>query len=556
MIFLDEAIKYRKSERNFISKEVAEDVIAAVIRAGTEAPSAKNRQPWYFIRLNKDVVNKIAALMCNWAIAHKDQSGSVKGSAQILLTAPVVIAVCSPAKKEWPHSDYISIGACLENMSLKAVDAGLGSLIVCDVWCVEKKARRIVGTNKEITALFLLGYGRDGDSHRCRNDIVDMVQGVDFGSERAEVIDDLPEATVGDVKFVFISYSHHDKEIVLNDIREFKKHGIALWYDKSILYGDKWDEKALGMIGHENCTAVFVYVSKSSVVSEAVCKELKQAKECNVPVFPIHIGGEPLGAYIEDTKSEACLSVLNDKCKFIDRSSVPAVTDDVEAVAEICKNLGVVASSGVYDDFNYEVVSDGVKIICYNGTSETVNVPARISGKPVVEIGDNAICEKKAIKKIILPYSVRRIGAGAFSKNTFLEEAVLPDTLDEVGAAVFRECASIKKVNIPSGIKRLPEAFFRGCVSLSDSVIPYGVEELGEAVYNGCTSLERVFIPDSVKRMTEGGFYGCAKLKELRIPEHICGLEIRSFETCPLLTVEAGGFRYVNSKGEVIKKIR
>lgn len=553
MLFLDEAIQKRKSVRLFLSKEVEEKYIEAVVRAGAEAPSAKNRQPWYFIRLGRDTKDKIAAHMCDWVLMHKDKSGSVKESASVISNAPVAIAVCSPAEKEWPQSDYISIGACLENMSLKAVDVGLGSLIVCDIWCIEKEARRIVGTDLEITALFLLGYNGDVSARRNRKDIKNIVKGVTLGTERKEVVDKFPEATVGDGKFVFISYSHKDKDVVLHDITELKKHGIKLWYDKSIMYGEKWDKEALGIIAKPNCAALFLYVSKNSVVSEAVGEELKQAKKCKVPVFPIHIGGEPLHKYFGNAKENAYSALLDDKCKFIERSTVSAISDDIEAIAGICKKLGVVASSGIYDDFNYEVVNDGIKITNYNGTSETVTVPARISGKPVVEIGDNAICGNTILKKIILPSGVRRIGAGAFRDNTALEEVVFPSMLDEVGAAMFRQCTSIIKVDLPCGIKRLPEAFFRGCIALEESIIPYGVEELGEAVYNGCESLKRVIIPDSVKKMTEGGFYGCVSLSELYIPKDIIGLEIGSFETCPLLNVEAGGFRFVNGKGEVLK---
>lgn len=554
MLFLDEAIRYRKSVRNFLSKEVDERDVEAVVRAGALAPSAKNRQPWTFIRLDQDSKDKIASLMCKWASKNKDKSGSVKESAKIITNAPVAIAICSPRKKEWPQSDYISIGACLENMSLKAVDLGLGSLIVCDIWCIEKEARRILKTNKEMTALFLMGYAGDSNAVRKKKDIKEMVKGVKLGTARKEAMDNLPEAVIGDGKFIFISYSHGNKDVVLNDIVELKRHGIKLWYDKSIMYGKKWDKEALGVIARPNCAALFLYVSRHSVVSTSVIKEVREAKKCNVPVIAIHIGSEPLHKYIDDTGAKEFKALIDEKSKFIDRSSVAAVTDDIEAVVEVCKELEVVDSSGVYDSFEYEVIEDGVKIISYNGASETVHVPDRISGKPVVEIGKNAICQSSSIKKIVLPRCVRRIGAGAFSKNPVLEEVVLPEELDDMGAAVFRECIAIKRVEIPKGIKRLPEAIFRGCVSLEESYIPDGVEELEEAVYNGCVSLKKVYVPDSVKKMTEGGFFGCVNLCELHIPADIAGLNIDSFKTCKRLIVEAGGFRFVYGEGEIVNK--
>lgn len=550
MLFVDEAIKGRRSIRRFSSKPVRECDVVEIIRAGCAAPSAKNRQPWSFVVLTKDAVNAIAEEMKVWAKNNPVQKGTVRASAEILKKAPVVVAVCSPAVKSCPVSDYISIGACLENMSLKALDVGLGSLIVCDVDCIKEKAAEIAGTRDEVTALFVAGYAAATVKATSRKQLIQKVRGIDFSKSAGMASDNLPAAYIGDKKFAFVSYAHADSETVIKDIAELKRHGVVLWYDSSIVYGEKWDDKALNVIAKENCAVVFLYVSEASLSSAAVTREIEEAKKCGKPVVCIHIGDLPLKAYAAGRKS-ALTELLDEKDKFISRSAIPVVCDATEAVLSVCKNLNIIAKSGVYDNFEYEVIPDGVRITSYNGTSETVNVPSRISGMAVTEIGHNSISSNSGIKKISLPYTVKRIADGAFSGNANLTDINLPDTVTYIGDAAFRDCVSIEKIDLPPHITVLREATFRGCLKLRECVVPCGVKELGEAVFNGCQSLEKVVLPQSVKKMTEGGFFGCVNLKELTIPRDIEGLEIQSFDTCPKLKVAAGGFRYEYGKGYV-----
>ena len=162
MLSLDETLKDRRSVRKYLDKSVSDSDTASIVRAGCLAPSAKNRQPWRFVKLDDDQKKTIAVMMKKWAADNAEERGTVVESAKILERAPLALAVCTPAEKKYPSSDYISVGACLENMCLKATDLGLGSLIICDVWCVEKEARETVGTKDEITAVFIAGYGAEG----------------------------------------------------------------------------------------------------------------------------------------------------------------------------------------------------------------------------------------------------------------------------------------------------------------------------------------------------------------------------------------------------------
>ncbi len=60
---LDKAIQERRSTREFSSEPVAKEDIYKLIESARLAPSAGNRQPWFFVILEGDIKNKVASIM-------------------------------------------------------------------------------------------------------------------------------------------------------------------------------------------------------------------------------------------------------------------------------------------------------------------------------------------------------------------------------------------------------------------------------------------------------------------------------------------------------------
>ena len=57
---LDEAIKGRRSVRIYSDKQIEDKILKQVIEAGTWAPSASNKQLWYFIIINDaEIIKKL-----------------------------------------------------------------------------------------------------------------------------------------------------------------------------------------------------------------------------------------------------------------------------------------------------------------------------------------------------------------------------------------------------------------------------------------------------------------------------------------------------------------
>ena len=89
------AIEDRRSIRKYKDIDVDKEIILDILNAGRLAPSAKNRQPWYFIKVSTKMKNEIADLMLNY-VQNKEKDGrlySVSFTANVIKEAPVLILI-------------------------------------------------------------------------------------------------------------------------------------------------------------------------------------------------------------------------------------------------------------------------------------------------------------------------------------------------------------------------------------------------------------------------------------------------------------------------------
>lgn len=180
-------ISNRRSIRKFKIKDISKEDILKILDAGRKAPSAKNRQNWYFVVLQGRNKDRIAEKMLEYADnASKEEyerqgcESSVKATANVILQAPVLILVFKDKDDNWVTGDTLSIGACVENMLLTASDLCLGALWIRDTYCVADEAvkwfiRSYDETNKELCCAIAIGYADEKPSMRPRKDLEDVV---------------------------------------------------------------------------------------------------------------------------------------------------------------------------------------------------------------------------------------------------------------------------------------------------------------------------------------------------------------------------------------------
>ena len=182
---LKEVVEQRRSIRAFKSEKVNKDLIMDILNCGRLAPSAKNRQPWYFVIVENDLKDKIADMMIKYTIENDETlekeilkfPSSISPSAGIIKEAPILILVFKEKDDNWLVSDTLSVGACIENMILRATDLGLGSLWIRDITYVANEVAKMVNHDElELNSAIAIGYANQSPKARPRKELEDIVE--------------------------------------------------------------------------------------------------------------------------------------------------------------------------------------------------------------------------------------------------------------------------------------------------------------------------------------------------------------------------------------------
>lgn len=173
-------IKERRSIRKYKDIKVEYDKLLEILEAGRLAPSAKNRQNWYFIVLNKKQKDTIGDLLINLKQEEKEEgdytySTSAPFTGKIIKEAPLMILIYTKDDNNYLISDTLSLGASIENMILKATELKLGSLWVRDTTHIENKINDLLNiTDMKLSSGLLLGYPNQSPNPRPRKDLKDI----------------------------------------------------------------------------------------------------------------------------------------------------------------------------------------------------------------------------------------------------------------------------------------------------------------------------------------------------------------------------------------------
>lgn len=154
-------INNRRSIRHYIEKTIDKKDIESILESGILAPSAKNRQPWHFIIIKRDLdlKGKIADLL-------EENLPEAALTSEVIRTCDTIIMVY--ADIEDTILDVQSVGACIENMILKATDLGISSLWIGYTLKIEAELKELLNTDKTLIATLALGYSEAKPKPRPR----------------------------------------------------------------------------------------------------------------------------------------------------------------------------------------------------------------------------------------------------------------------------------------------------------------------------------------------------------------------------------------------------
>jgi len=219
-----------------------------------------------------------------------------------------------------------------------------------------------------------------------------------------------------DDKYLFISYSHKDADVVYSDLRELFDKGLRYWYDSEIGVGEDWTDDAEKSMRNNNCLGVIFYMSENLFKSSAVEKEIRifneiskerneryERKESNEKFYfiPVSIGDRSVNAIIRDVylnladlsdeslcntfpqeRLEKIIDTFGDKKIYIHRSGLPddhghiiKMLEEIDNKSLFSNNecmIDVLKRKRILNDYNGELYLSFGK---YPQHSEPIPVP-------------------------------------------------------------------------------------------------------------------------------------------------------------------------------------
>ncbi len=143
-----EAIKKRRSIRQYLAKEVEKEKVDEILKAAMTSPSAHDRRPWRFWLV--------------WDKEKKEKLAKIQPWASFVAEAPVVLVIGSDEDRNWVENCAVVASF----VYLEATNQGLGT---CWVQVrgmktekggeSEEEVRKIINASDEIRILCLLPLG-------------------------------------------------------------------------------------------------------------------------------------------------------------------------------------------------------------------------------------------------------------------------------------------------------------------------------------------------------------------------------------------------------------
>ncbi len=106
----------------------------------------------------------------------------------------------------------------------------------------------------------------------------------------------------GNDPYLFLSYSHADKGIVVKILKELKRRMCRVWYDEGLSGGDSWNDLLAERI--LSAKEIMVLITESSVKSPYVRAEINFAISKSKKVIPVFLENVELPAGLEFVLSE------------------------------------------------------------------------------------------------------------------------------------------------------------------------------------------------------------------------------------------------------------
>lgn len=396
--------------------------------------------------------------------------------------------------------------------------------------------------------------------------------------------------------FIFISYSHKDRDTILPIIKTLYESGWKIWYDEGLTIGDRYDETLEAHV--KNCTAFLLFVTENSVDSMYVKEnEIPWAIDYNKPLIKC-ILDEGSDYDIQESSVIATVSLTEIE------PALKKVSGLSKGKSRVAKGISVIVNpadrnEGSGEGFAYCIYAEG-----NTATARAILLEARNSGCVLYDAAeegeDNKKLQSSACLIVFLDKAfisdehlmalvIREFQAGkdmAVCNLEDIEDEDLPQELIGLHKMQWlnfahginadmntklarhlqkrgcRNTATLpgfeyEKTNRGIVIKKytgidpnpiidgeyggmpvieIAQQAFENCVRLKTVIIRDGVTKIGTYAFWGCTNLTSVVLPNSLIEMGMNVFEQCTRLTSITIPERITKIEAGTFKDCTSLS--------------------
>ncbi|MDD2504940.1 MAG: nitroreductase family protein [Bacilli bacterium] len=172
-----DAIEKRRSIRKYSNQEVRKSDLKEIIRLATLAPSAHNRQPWKFVILKNKEKQKIVDMINDYCATNNDKRYKTANfTASVIENTNTLIIVMKEKNKLWHELDLMGTSAAIQNITLGALNFGLGTLWINHTDCVKEEIEAYLNINDyEMVSAVALGYPLQNPDPRPRKEIEDVL---------------------------------------------------------------------------------------------------------------------------------------------------------------------------------------------------------------------------------------------------------------------------------------------------------------------------------------------------------------------------------------------
>ena len=224
---------------------------------------------------------------------------------------------------------------------------------------------------------------------------------------------------------------------------------------------------------------------------------------CAAAITAVGLSGAILNGIPEREDTEPDLKTFSTTVASTTTTTTVAATTTTTAATTVTTTASATRAETV--TFDYQVVSGGIQLTKYTGSSGNVVIPKAIDGHAVVSIGDGAFQKCRNLQRVEIPGSVKTIGSNAFKECVNLMSVSL-GSVNKIGDAAFLGCRSLKKVRIPDSVKSVGIYAFSYCSLLAEVTLAEGTELINYCAFYKCPKLSKVTLPASLNQIGRDAF--------------------------------------------------